>query len=588
MRALAQSARELAESAHRKGAPLAGERGAAGTPLVAAELRAGVVAAELLDELAEVATIPGCRPPDLAEAIEAIEGASVRAWQGPSEGRVRIISPYRMRSLPLTHLFVASLQEGDFPGSRALDPQLGEERRSALGIAALRRREQADEERYLFHACVSRPTRKLHLSWRSCDDEGATLARSPFVDEVLDLVAPDPAAAEDRLTRSRGLENAVVAPSEAPTPRELARALAARRIAAADVAAAVSVPAPVAAEVGELLAAVPDPRALPGPLALPAVLDELGGREVVSASSLENWLGCSYRWFVGHELKPEGLEPTADPLWLGGVVHRALSRLYADPPGADALPRPGDVDAWKRRFGELLDEESGAGGELAAGGPRRATGLARAREQVEAFLDEEAQCEMAVRPRPDLLERGFGMDGENDPGALPLAEGIDLRGMIDRIDVHPDGRSAVVRDYKLSRSVTSAAKFEEEGKLQVPLYMLAARDRLDLDPIAGLYHPLGSPDDRRPRGMALDDPRLDGVPLVRQSADLMDEDRFAETLERARAKAVDVAEAMRRGAIARDPLGGTCPRYCTFQTICRLERAVGLEEENNGGGGGGS
>jgi ATP-dependent helicase/DNAse subunit B len=375
----------------------------------------------------------------------------------------------------------------------------------------------------------------------------------------------------------------VVEPAEAPTPRELARALAVRGVRPGAVAGAVTVPAPVASEVEGLLAAVP-PATLPGPLKVPAVLDELGGRQVVSASSLENWLECSYRWFVGHELKPEGLEPTADPLWIGGVVHRALRRLYAEPPGdGDALPRPNDVGRWKQRFGELLEEECGA--DLQAGGPRRATALARVREQIETFLDEEAACETALRPRPDLLERGFGMDGEDDPGPLTLADGLLLRGSIDRIDVAPDGSGAVVRDYKTSSSVTPGAKFEREGKLQAPLYMLATRELLKLDPIAGLYQPLGAPRDRRPRGIALRDPRLEGLALV--NTDLMDEEKFDAELKRARAAAVDAAGKMREGAIDRDPLGGRCPRWCTFQTICRLERAVGVEEETNGGGNGG-
>jgi hypothetical protein len=42
---------------------------------------------------------------------------------------------------------------------------------------------------------------------------------------------------------------------------------------------------------------------------------------------------------------------------------------------------------------------------------------------------------------------------------------------------------------------------------------------------------------------------------------------------------------MRAGLIARRPLGGKCPKYCTFQAICRLERAVGAVGEQNGNGG---
>jgi hypothetical protein len=38
---------------------------------------------------------------------------------------------------------------------------------------------------------------------------------------------------------------------------------------------------------------------------------------------------------------------------------------------------------------------------------------------------------------------------------------------------------------------------------------------------------------------------------------------------------------MLAGDIGRRPLGGSCPDYCTFQPICRLERALGAEAEED-------
>ena len=53
------------------------------------------------------------------------------------------------------------MQEGVVSRAAAsTDPLLGEESRKRLGIPALRRREQDQEERYLFHVCVSRPTER--------------------------------------------------------------------------------------------------------------------------------------------------------------------------------------------------------------------------------------------------------------------------------------------------------------------------------------------------------------------------------------------------------------------------------------------
>ena len=122
------------------------------------------------------ATARGCEPPDLDDAIEAIEGASVPAWRGPADGRVRILSPYRVRGRARAVPVLRLAPGRRVPGPRRRDPLLGEERRAALGIPDLRRRDPAQEERYLFHACVSRPTDRLYLSWRSAT---RTDARSP-------------------------------------------------------------------------------------------------------------------------------------------------------------------------------------------------------------------------------------------------------------------------------------------------------------------------------------------------------------------------------------------------------------------------
>jgi ATP-dependent helicase/nuclease subunit B len=547
---LASIARDVAEGAHRGAAPLAGSASGEDLkgPVVPLELRAAAAAAELLAELASIGGLEGVDPPDLADAVAAIEGAGVPAWRGPAEGRIRIVSPYRVRGARARYLFCAALQDGSFPARGSIDPLLGPERRSALGIAALRRRDPAEEERFLFHACVSRPRDRLYLSWRSSDENGAALARSPFVDEVLDLVAPDADAAEKVLKRTRGPEHVVPTLNEATTDRARRRALAVRES---------------------------RPAAKPGPLRHPLVLAELAERDAVSANSVEGWLGCSYRWFVDHELRPVRLEPTADPLWLGSLVHKALERLYRDPRGDDTIPRPGDVGRWKSRLNELVDELSA---ETARGTERRAA-ISRVRVQLEAFLEDEAACETDLRPRPDMLEWSFGLD---DDELDPLTTGeLRLHGVVDRVDVAPDGVSAVVRDYKTSRKVYGASAFEKQGLLQLPLYMRAVREIAELEPIAGLYHPLAAYGDRRPRGIALkDDERLAGLRLVK-GRDTREPEDFEEEIEAAVGRAVGAARRMQGGDIRRDPIGGSCPKYCTYQPICRLERALGLESEDS-------
>lgn len=596
LRGLARAARELAEGAHREQAPLAGgwARESAGpVPFSALELRAGVAAAELLTELASVGELPACEPPGIAEAIEAIESASVAAWRGPASGRVRILSPIRARVARVAVLFCASLQDGEFPSAAPADPLLSEERRREIGNRDLRRAEPADQERYLFHACVSRPTDRLCLSWQSCDEDGAALGRSPFVDEVLDLIAADPESAEPALVSIRGPERAVPALDEATSERALARAMAVAGAGAdrAGTLARLGVAAERRDATLALFSGLPDPDRLPGPLTVRAVTDELGARDVFSANSLEGWLECPYRWFVNHELSPQRLEPEADPLWLGGVVHRALELLYREAPGEDSIPRPGDLERWRRRFGELLAE----GAERRARAPlnrSRRAALDRVKVQVEDFLEREAETETEFRPQPALLELGFGplddIDDDDEDSetraALELGE-VRLRGRIDRIDVAADGASAIVRDYKTGKTVSRAKRFADEGTLQIQLYMRVAERVLELDPVAGLYQPLGAVGltARKPRGIALrDDDRLDGLEVVR--SDRRDADELAAALDDAEAQALKAAQEMRRGEIGRRPIGGSCPKYCNYQAICRLERALGAVGDENGEG----
>ena len=129
------------------------------------------------------------------------------------------------------------------------------------------------------------------------------------------------------------------------------------------------------------------------------------------------------------------------------------------------------------------------------------------------------------------------------------------------------------------------AKFEEEGKLQLQLYMLALRRLFGVEPIGGLYEPLGSEGRDKPRGPVLTEARehyLDGGSVV--GTDVMEPEQFEATLDAAHARAADVVEKMRAGRVTRNPIGGTCPRFCTFQPICRRERAPLAEREESRSG----
>ena len=553
------------------------------------EARAATAIASALSDLADL----GDLAPRAGELAAVLEELDFRVWSGPVQGRVRIASPYRLRAARFDHVVVGSLQDGEFPRrDRGADPFLSEAQRQTLGLDP--RRDSEAEERYLFHACLALPRRSLALSYRDSDEDGAATARSPLIDDVRALLAPAPDASgadqvEEELTVTRDLAQMVAPLAEAPSEDELARALAAHGPAAD--ALALLARAGVEGELAErLVVRLGDARRAeaasraPGPLTNPATLESLRTVGAYGGTTLEEFDLCSYRWFAGHELDPQLLDPIPDPLVQGGLMHEALHRLYAERPGGDPLPRPGSLAAWATRGRELVAEVV-AERELGDHPAERA--IARRVERLlERFLAEEAGRETGGF-EPWLLEAAFGEHPDAERPVLEL-DGWGLHGAVDRVDRSADGR-AVVIDYKLASQVTPREKFEERAKLQLPLYLLAVAEHWGAEPAGAIYHPLRGTSSRRPRGVVSSAVAGDLAGYGLYPKDVVEPEALEELLDEARARAGAIVARMRGGDIRRDPgprpgLRGhdTCPAYCTFAPICRRDRAPQYAEDDEG------
>lgn len=550
------------------------------------ELRAAGRVAEALAELAEL----GEMAPGAGELAACVESLDFRVWSGPIEGRVRIASPYGLRAERFDHVFVGSLQDGEFPRrDRGGDPFLSEAQRAALGLEP--RHDAEAEERYLFAACLALPRERLYLSYRDSDENGGAEARSPLLDEVRMLLSPAPEGdlpdeLEQGMTRGRDLAEVVHPLADAPSEDELARALAVHgpgadvEALAAQAGIEADLAACLEARLGAARRAERASRA-PGPLREPAVLDSLAAVSAYGGTTLELFDVCSYRWFAGHELDPQSLDPVPDPLVQGGLMHAALERLYAEPPAPGRLPRPDSLPAWTERGRELLAEVA-AERELGPHPAERAM-LRRVEGLLARFLAEEAERETGGF-EPWLLEAAFGEEADSERPSLDLG-GWGLHGAIDRVDRAPDGR-AVVIDYKLSGAVTPREKFEEQAKLQLPLYLLAVAEHWGAAPAGGLYHPLRATSARRPRGVVSADSAADLAGYGLYERDLVEPEALDDLLEDSRRRATEIVARIRGGDIRRDPgprrgLRGhdVCPTFCTFAPICRRDRAPQLEED---------
>jgi ATP-dependent helicase/DNAse subunit B len=562
-----------------------GGEGALPDPGDGAELQAASAIADACAELAELERL--APPPEhLAAAIRALD---FRIWSGPVVGRVRIADPYRLRASRFDHVFVASLQDGEFPRrDRGGDPFLSESQREDLGLE--RRRDSEAEERYLFYTCISLARERLFLSYRDCDENGAAEARSPLLEDLLGpldgSVEGGPDAVEQSITQTRDLTRAVASIAEAPSVDELARAIAAwgRGVDAAALSAGAGAGKAVASEISRRIATARSAERAsraPGPLTNPAVLESLAAVAAYGGTTLEEFDLCSYRWFAGHELDPQPLDPVPDPLVQGGLMHTALERLYAERPGGDPLPRPASLPLWTARGRELVAELC-AERELGSHPAERAMAR-RVESLLVRFIGEEAERETGGY-EPWLLEASFGEQEGSDRPVLEI-DGWGLHGAIDRVDRGPDG-DALVLDYKLSGRVTPREKLEERAKLQLQLYLLAVAELWDAPVVGGLYHALRASSTRRPRGAVLDSAaeRLSAYGLY--DRDVVDEEGFEELLREARERAGAIVARIRTGAIRRDPgpragLRGhdICPTFCQFAPICRRDRAPVSDEE---------
>ncbi len=590
--AAARSATALAAEAGRLAATMAsrplrdGSDGPALGPGDGLELRAAAAISGALEELAEL----GGMAPGPAELGATIAGLEFRVWSGPVEGRVRIASPYRLRAGRFDHVFVASLQDGEFPRrDRGGDPFLAEAQRATLGLDP--RRDSEAEERYLFQVCLSLPRKRLFLSYRDSDENGGAESRSPLLDDVRALLAPTPDGSvpdpvEEGITRSRNLARVVSPLAEAASEDELARGLAAHG-GGADPAALLTAIGIEGALRDRTLARIATARTAeaasraPGPLTNPAAIESLAAVRAYGGTTLEEFDLCSYRWFANHELDPQPLDPVPDPLIQGGLMHAALDRLYRERPGGDPLPRPGSLAAWTARGRELVAAVA-AERELGSHPAERAMAC-RVERLLERFLAEEAGRETGGF-EPWLLEAAFGEHEDSERPTLDL-DGWGLHGAIDRVDRAPDGR-AVVIDYKVAGAVTPREKFEERAKLQLPLYLLAAARHWGVTPVGALYHPLKGTSVRRPRGVVLEEDAGDLAGYDLYGNDVVDEEGLEELLEDSRRRGGEIVARMRAGEIRRDPgprrgLRGhdVCPPFCDLAPICRRDRAPQYEED---------
>jgi ATP-dependent helicase/nuclease subunit B len=500
------------------------------------EAAAAAAARRELRELTELGFVHASLAPAPDELAATLGRIEVRPPAPPAGTAVELRHPLAIRARRVRALLVCGLQEGVFPRAPRPDPFLGEEDRAAIArasglVLARERSATLESERYLFYACVSRPEERLVLAWRTGDDDGGPAVASLFLDDVADLFEP---GALERVTRRRGLGELTWPVSEAPTEREhvLAEVASGPRVNPACVA----------------------------PLRADEVLAELRERRAWSAAQLESWAGCPVKWLVERYLTPDEIEPDSEPLQRGGVAHSALEDTLR---GLGCAVTPDSLPRARELLAEALERHERAH-PLSWQPARRRVLRRRLEADLLGYLSDLATRTTAYEP--SRFELGFGDPDGEGPGLLELEEGLALRGRIDRIDVRPGTSEAVVIDYK-GASGAAKAKWIPERRIQLGLYLHAVREVLGLDPVAGLYQPIGG--DRRPRGLVLEGSAA--APGGFKN-DIVEREEFEQVLADVRELAVRAAAELKAGDL--EPRPDRCDwkgRGCAYPSICRCQ-----------------
>lgn len=525
------------------------------------DARAARAIVQVLDELDLVAT--STQAASREEVVVALERASVRPTAAGERGRVAVLDYARARTREFDVVFLLGLEEGGLPRRERSSPLLDDDARRSLGG----RLEQADavtRDRYLFYTACTRASAQLVLVRQATTEDGVPREPSPFWDEVAALFDP---ASVARHTKRRSLAALSWPLEEAPSERERLRAVA--RIAAVDPDEAAAIAA--ANGWSRRYERARDAFTRATRLRESASLDGFASRTTFSATELERFADCSAAWLVERVVDPKRIDAEPDALLRGSVMHTVLHRFYA------ALPRelhadrvtPENVDAALGLMRECVDEALRSGVRFDLTDLQAAELRHTLLSDLEGFVRDEAVSQVGFVPR--RLEVGFGSEraAPELQRGLELGDGLWLSGKIDRIDIDPFSARGIVQDYKSGKGAHSAREIERELRLQIPLYVLALRDLVGVEPLGGVYRALAGR--RTTRGMLRESAR-DDLPGFAKD-DYLDEERFWAQVEAARARAAEYALRIRGGDVLHDPKGGECPAWCDLWTICRVERS---------------
>ncbi len=465
-------------------------------------------------------------------------------------------------------VFAAGLLEKGFPAEIREDPVLSDEERRVVGLAERLPRQSL--ERYFFYTALARAREKIILSYPRFDLEGREALPSFYVDEVQRLfAAPLPKRVYPVSEPLPRLEDAVEEREvEAHLIRRLWQRQAGSERSARNFTVALYNRFLEKESFRDFI-----PRLLFEPVA--QIKDKtiraafLPKNEIFKPTGLEIYGRCPFRYFASQFLQLEESEEGIDARQVGTVLHDVLESYWTERTlnGKKELGEMESAKAFvKEKLRELLEKEP-------LSGERRYRIELKTKEMEEwltGMVEKEITDGSPLEPlHPRYFEYEFGFRrGKDDYLKLhdPFREDLKLRGKIDRIDVDPSGKYALVIDYKTGSEFKQAA-LDFGTALQLPLYLVAVQQRLGLKPVGAQIYTINKAETK---GFYLKEAVAEmGIDLGR-SRSVYERKKFDEIIQRAVHFSFKFAEGIRGAEINVRPRD--CDAHCPFPSVCRIEK----------------
>ncbi|MGH7905355.1 MAG: PD-(D/E)XK nuclease family protein [Candidatus Binataceae bacterium] len=575
----------------------------------------------LLDEFSSAAgVISAGRKIDLEEFTVMVESAAAQITVSATAsdfpcGGIRAFSVLDARGLDFDLVFIVGLNDKVFPRLHTGDPLLADETKIALArplASAIRNRlgrfaptligpvlrtvgDHSSEEWFLFFLALSMPAREAVLSFSTTDDNGGTISRSPFVEEILRLLdgnvteetahSHNPESdfeqcfAQGEFIAYAG-RHEILPALEGIADDDGLQSIRARIAIERRREAYLSLPAredndgssfPAKSELADHFngRVVADERVF-------AMLLGTAAKPVTWSSQwFDHFAACGFRFFMRRVLRLSDEKDIPDyeasPRETGSLVHETLRELMSA--GVDFSDRTAALD----RVRQLL-EEIGQRERLAARDPDL---FDLAWEKIEMIAVELVDFEIARRAETPpggkiAAELEFPVLFRLADISACLPDGraeIEIGGRIDRLEFLRDEQERIrkveVLDYKTSRSIDKYRELldpkKEFGKtsFQIAVYLMGAlakvRDQLSRDAeVRGGYLVLRHRDKYQSRAFQSSCFEIDAE--ARQKLNGSNPPILA---ERMIALAAEAASAR----FDVDPL--RCDDYCPYRRICR-------------------